>query len=37
MTMATTQLEMVQMLRKLESRVTRVWRFQICKKSDYTN
>ena len=30
MTMAITQLEKVQILRKLKSRVTRVWRFQIC-------
>ena len=30
MTMAITQLEKMQMLRKLKSRVTRVWRFQIC-------
>ena len=29
-TMATTQLVKVQMLRKLKSRVARVWRFQIC-------
>ena len=30
MTMAITQLEKVQMLRKLKSRITRVWRLQIC-------
>ena len=30
MTMGKTQLEKVQMLRKLKSRVTRVRRFQIC-------
>ena len=30
MTMAITQLEKVLLLRKLKSRVTRVWRFQIC-------
>ena len=30
MTMAITQLEKVQMLRKQKSKVTRVWRFQIC-------
>ena len=30
MIMAITQLEKVQMLRKLQYRVTRVWRFQIC-------
>ena len=30
MTIAITQQEKVQMLRKLKSRLTRVWRFQIC-------
>ena len=30
MTMSITQLEKVQMLRKLKTKVTRVWRFQIC-------
>ena len=30
MTMDITQLEKVLLLRKLNSRVTRVWRFQIC-------
>ena len=30
MTMAIAQLEKVQMLKKLKSRVTRLWSFQIC-------